>query len=132
MDKPNDAPDLSDEFYVTDDHLLVSPIKDDYNKSPAGVLYKVAIKNAGFTPLTLVRGFVVRKGDGYPIYSEKNDLTRAKTYDAVYIPLKVEVGNEVLFIENQNGVFSITLEGKAYFLIRQSNVLIARRHNFTE
>jgi co-chaperonin GroES (HSP10) len=122
---------LPEEYYVVQDALLVEPAKEsnDHETTSGILIPKVAlIAQPGHPKVPeMIRGFVIRKGDGYPTHTEQDTLTDGRK--TIHIPLKVNVGDEVYFMRGQQSL-ELTLLGKTYFLIKQSSVMIAKSNNF--
>jgi co-chaperonin GroES (HSP10) len=119
---------LPQSYYVVNDMVLVKPVAHQEHKTASGIITpsKILISTPEITPPEIIRGYVVRKGDGYPL-SVESDLVDGKT--AVYVPLRVEVGDEVYFMKLPP-VMEISLEGNQYFLIKQGMILVGQTTNF--
>lgn len=117
---------IAEELYVVNDTILVRPAKDsDYKQADNGLWVKPTVRHPGsIKSLEIIKGYVMKRGDGYPINSEKDNITgRTETS---FIPLQVKEGDEVYFVETTGNVLQLNLEGQVYYILKQHNILFAR------
>jgi chaperonin GroES len=87
------------------DRVLVRPIEEKKEEKTKSGIYlpTTAQKEGGF-----MRGEVVAVGDGW-------------YQDAELIPLRVHVGDEIMF--SKYGYEEITVDDKEFFIIKEDNIL---------
>lgn len=108
---------------VIGDRLLIAP-DENTEKTNSGLYLPPTVKEKERVQC----GFVVKVGPGYAIANPNMDDEPWKEpkSEVKYIPLQTEEGDYVMYLKDR--AIEIQFEGKKYFIISQSDVLVLVRN----
>ena len=116
----------AEKIVMIGDRILLKPL-EAASKTGSGLYLPPGVREKD----AVHTGIVVKVGPGYPIPSTEPDafLTEAER-PINYIPLKVEEGDQALYLHGN--AFEIEINGERYEVVGQNAILLVIRDDLSE
>ena len=117
------AKSIIDNLIVIGDRVLIEPSMAT-KKTKGGLLLP-----AGYQEKEEVQtGYIIKCGPGYPLPSSEGEDWNPSDREPRYLPLQVRPGDMAIYMA-KNAV-EIKYDGKKYFIVPQSAILMVEREEF--